>query len=677
MITGNDPQQENFIVAGIDLFKGSIFSREGATYSISILSREKTLYEAQDVSLPRILRILHEYKPRYIVVDNIYELAPDKRTFNKILSLLPESTEIILATYDPVKGFRDLREIAQEYGIYESRKKPDSLSSARILARLGLLGVGYKIRVWEERVKIIVSRNRSSRAGGSSEDRYKRASRAYVYRIARKIRDALERNGISYELLIKRSSGGIDRAIFIVEGSRERLKGVVKPMKGRYVRVVIRPLIRSVVNLPREVESKTMPVIVGIDPGINYGIAVMGLDGEIYTTGTIQGGDLGSILGIIQKYGVPLVVATDKKPVPESVKKIASLYGAKIYEPDHIPSDAEKEDLIKDIGYKVSTVHERDALYSALSFYRKMLPKFTQVESIVNKLSLDVDTYRIRSDLIRGLDLATIIENIFAEILSEDNVKKDLFIIKDFIKEYVASENRLRRLEEEYHRLLSENNYLRNKISDLERNLKTTFEELDSLKRDFKYEVYRDRELNVMVERLRTCQGSIKELETRIKDLEAMLNNYKKILTDLIDNRYTPIKKISEKNLRQGADLSKYSLSIRRDLNLVLLSEGASKELINLLLTRSSKNKLILVTLGKCFFNCLGDELNHVCCISIPERGIETIDLGEYILIRSEDLDKIYMEYKEMSSSLPKRIIYSVEELMKLIDEYRSSRKSQ
>jgi predicted RNase H-like nuclease (RuvC/YqgF family) len=403
----------------------------------------------------------------------------------------------------------------------------------------------------------------------------------------------------------------------------------------------------------------------------------MGLDGEIYTTGTIQGGDLGAILSIIQKYGVPLVVATDKKPVPESVKKIASLYGAKIYEPDHVPSDAEKEDLIKELGYKVSTIHERDALYSALSFYRKMLPKFTQIESIVNKLGIDVDLNRIRSDLIKGLDLATIIENIFAEILSEDKAKKDLFIIKDFIKEYVASENRLKRLEEEYHRLLSENTHLRSKISDLEKSLKKALEELDSLKREFKHEVYRDRELNVMLERLKTCQGNIKELEARIKDLETILSSYKKILMDLIENRYIPIKKISEKDLRLGiADLSKSSISLRGDLNLILLSEGVSRELVNLLLMRSSKNKLVLATLDKCFLNCLGDELNHVCCVSLVGSGIEIIDLGEYILVRSEDLDKIYAEYKEMSRDLPRRIIYSMEELMKLIDEYRSSRKS-
>jgi predicted RNase H-like nuclease (RuvC/YqgF family) len=70
---------DDMIVAGIDLYRGSVLSREGAYYSISIVSKDKIIYEAQDLSLPKVLRLLHEYKPRYLVVDNLYELAPDRK----------------------------------------------------------------------------------------------------------------------------------------------------------------------------------------------------------------------------------------------------------------------------------------------------------------------------------------------------------------------------------------------------------------------------------------------------------------------------------------------------------------------------------------------------------------------------------------------------------------------
>ena len=682
MSSNNDSlQREDLLVAGVDLFRGSVLSHEEPTYAVSILSREKVVYEAQDITLPRLLRILHEYRPKYLVVDNLYELAPDKKSLIRILSLLPENTEIILATYDPVEGFRDLRAVAQLHGVYDSRRKPDASTTARILAKLGLLGVGHKIKIWEEKVKIIVSRNRSSRAGGSSEDRFKRASRAYVYRITNKIKDSLDRNGLAYEMMIKRSSGGIDRAVFIVEASREMLRGIVKPMRGRYVRVTIKPVIRSIVNLPREIETRPNLVIVGIDPGINYGIAILNLDGEIHATETISGGDLGVLLDKIRRYGVPVVVATDKKPVPESVKKIASIYGAKIYEPERVPTDAEKEKMIKELGYKVSSTHERDALYSAVSFYRKMLPKFSQIESLAQKLGIDMDLSKAKLEIIKGLDLATVIENIFSEILSEKNNRRNVLVIKDFIREYVSNENRLRNLEEEYNRVLTENNILRSRISELEKRVRDLYSELEDLKREFKQEIYRDREISMLVERLKTCHSYTKELENRIIDLEKKIINQREIIKDLMKSRYFVLKKIDRMPDHEISDLETQKITKEigdREVRLEIayISRVFDREEAIKLLEKNRSKRILVLTNDKCKFSCIGDELENICCISLPEISVEIIDLDEVVLIKNIDLDKIYIEYLNKVLSLPKRIIRSEEDLMRIIGEYRASRSS-
>ncbi|MEZ0290013.1 MAG: DUF460 domain-containing protein [Sulfolobales archaeon] len=664
---------EEIVVAGIDLFRGSVLSREGAYYSVCIMSRDRVLYEGEDLSLPKLLRILHEYKPKYIVLDNLYELAPDQKGFNKILSLMPSSSEIILATYDPVEGYRELREIASKYGLYDLRKKPDSLSTARILARLGLLGVGFKIRVWEESVRIIVSRNRSSRAGGSSEDRFKRASRAYVLRITRKIKDSLDRAGIPYEMIIRRSSGGIERAVFLVNASRDKLAGIVRPMKGRYVRVVIKPTVRSILNLPKETLTQRIPIIVGIDPGINYGIAIIDLNGIIQATYTIPSGDLSIIIPRITKHGSPIVIATDKKPTPESVRRIASIFGAKVYEPDYIPSDSEKESLIRDLNYKPLTTHERDALYAAISFYRRIQSKLQQIDRIVRELNLKIDTSRVKSDVIKGLDIASAIERVFEELLQETETRGEI-VIRDFIKELIASDSRIKRLEEEYNKILVENKRLRERVNELNR-LSTALQlELEFLKREIKSDVLRDREVSLLSERLNICLNNTRDLQEAIEFLKREIESLKNKILEASEGRYISMSVVREPRelTKENIDLLTFTLK-DRDIRMTIIESVVSPEILRDLFEKYRGSKVIVLTPKKCEKHYIGDELEHVICMNLPSDFV-VLRVGDRIILRREILNKVLSEYQVIHENLPKRIIRSEEELLKLIDEYRSRR---
>ncbi|MEM4672815.1 MAG: DUF460 domain-containing protein [Sulfolobales archaeon] len=664
---------EELVVAGLDLFRGSVLSREGAYYSISIMSRDRILYEGEDLSLPKVLRILHEYKPRYIVLDNLYELAHDQKSLNRILSLLPPSSEIILATYDPVSGYVDLRTVASKLGVYESKRKPDSLSTARILAKIGLLGVGFKIKVWEEKVRITVSRNRSSRAGGSSEDRFKRASRAYVLRIAKKIRDALDRNGFSYEMLIRRSSGGIERAVFIVNTSIDKLSGIVKPMKGRYVRVTIRPVSRTVLNIPQETFSRKNPIIVGIDPGISYGIAIVDLNGVIQATYTVAGGDLGEIIPRITKHGTPIVVASDIRPAPESVRRIASIFGARLYEPEYIPSDSEKEELIKDLGYKPSTIHERDALFSAMLFYRKMVPKLQQIDRIIKDLNIRIDPLKVKSEVIRGVDLASAIEGIFREILQSEDARSEL-IVRDFVKEIMTTSARLKKLEEEYQKLLMENKRLKEKISELNRYSLSLQSELESIKRDLRSDVMRDREVSMLSDRLKICLNSVRDLEEVIEGLKGDISKLKNLILEAVEGAYIALKIYREPrdllNSFKELPLIRYR---DRSIRIGLLDFDISSELIREVYEVSGRNSVLIISTHKCESQSLGDETYHVICVNIPAEDV-ILRIGDKLIIRRDSFERILELYERVRKMLPSRIIRSEDELARLLDEYKIMR---
>jgi len=663
---------DDMIVAGIDLYRGSVLSREGAYYSISIVSKDKIIYEAQELSLPKVLRLLHEYKPRYLVVDNLYELAPDRKGLHKIFSLLPSSTEILLATYDPVEGYKDLREVAYKYGLYDLKKKPDSLTTARILAQLGLRGVGFKIRVWEEKVKILISRNKSSRAGGSSEDRYKRSSRAYVLRITKKIKDALDRAGFTYEMTLRRSSGGIDRAVFIVNASRNDLLGIVRPMRGRYVRVSLKPVIRSIINIPQETIMISKPIIVGIDPGMNYGIAIMDFEGRILLTETVFGGDLSVIINKITRYGSPVIIATDKRPVPDSVKKIASIFGAKIFEPDHISTDIEKEELVRSSGYNVGSIHERDALYAVLLFYRRYLPKFSQIDKIVRELGLNIDSVKIKADVARGVDIASAIEKIFSEALYEEDHKINLGI-RDFLREFISEENRLRKLEEEFNKVVQENKQLKEKINELLKKLHNLQMDIEIFKKETKSEVLREREISLLHERIRVYQDLLKNLEDQVIELKNTIYMYKDLFKRVAKGEYIFIPVINE--LVDVQDLLKKALYMSDENLYIMMSRSSVDDMIvKKLLSRYLNRKIIIISEKDCLRRCFGDELEHICCVDINMFTDEAIDLDEWIIVKKDFLERLIAWYRESVKSLPKRLIKSEEDLLRILEEYRLSK---
>ena len=86
-------------------------------------------------------------------------------------------------------------------------------------------------------------------------------------------------------------------------------------------------------------------IIVGIDPGINTGIAIFGMDGNFVLVESMRNLRASDIRKFIMESGIPVIVASDVNPVPRSVEKIAKSFSSRLIFPEQTLTRKDKRRL--------------------------------------------------------------------------------------------------------------------------------------------------------------------------------------------------------------------------------------------------------------------------------------------------------------------------------------------
>ncbi len=153
-------------------------------------------------------------------------------------------------------------------------------------------------------------------------------------------------------------------------------------------------------------------IIVGIDPGKRSAIACVDLDGNmLYLDSSINAG-ISWFAKAINSVGTPSIIATDKKRISDTVKRINAIFNAKIYAPTADMSVEEKRMLSIKIGVK--NQHEMDAYAACIKAYNHYINKLNQAEhqmriyglenidevkaKILNKYSINEAIYNKKSN---------------------------------------------------------------------------------------------------------------------------------------------------------------------------------------------------------------------------------------------------------------------------------------
>jgi uncharacterized protein len=139
-------------------------------------------------------------------------------------------------------------------------------------------------------------------------------------------------------------------------------------------------------------------IIVGIDPGSTFGIAMVGLDGSRIALRSTLGG-FSDAARIVEATGTPSLVACDTNPAPEAALRLASYFSCRLFVPHESVREDEKRGVARGAG--TANTHERDAYCAAVFAYRAHANKLRQIDALSELTQHERD--RIKHMLLRGV----------------------------------------------------------------------------------------------------------------------------------------------------------------------------------------------------------------------------------------------------------------------------------
>jgi len=533
------------VVFGVDILPSSSpQSSKEPHYALIILKNGEVWEKYSDVALRRIIRLAWEHKPEIISIDNIFELGANERNVVKIISMLPPETSVVQVNVSEEK-ISKLWEVAKQAKLISEYSKFPPLKTAYLAAILAYKGYGSKVKVYEEKTKIIITKGRSLTQGGMSQLRYRRHVRGLILQAVRKIKEALEEHGIDYDLVVRKTESGFDGAVFTVYAPRAKLYGIVSPMKGHDIRVIIRPVYRGKIEFehvkPR-ILTRKRPLIVGIDPGMITGVAVLDIDGEVLRVFSGKNIDRAIIVKEIEKYGKPLIIASDVYPPPEALEKLASTLRAKLYTPQQSLSQSEKEELVKtyleniESSIEVEDTHQRDALAAAINAWKSFRTKLEQIENYVSKMELDVDVDKIKADVIKGLSIAQAVEKeIFRKLTLELRARAEEKKIEEkTVKQPKVSETLLKEIK----KLEKEKAQLKERLIEARKEILELKKQLESYHKQINIQVKTVREIQTLSREVRRLSEELKKYEKENLRLKQEITDLKSLIITISKHSY-------------------------------------------------------------------------------------------------------------------------------------------
>ena len=645
---------------GVDIESGS---PEGgnARYSLVVIKCGGPLiYKAESSSLARLVRVAWDYRPRRLGVDNVYELGGDERRLSRVLSLLPPDLEVFQVTL--VDGvFLDVREVAVRAGIVEDFSKMNPLRTSYVVAMLACMGYGTSVRSVEEKTVVQVSKLRSHSSGGWSQQRYQRRVRAAIHSIATSIKEALDRAGLDYDYYYKESRGGLESAVFTVYAPRDVVKGVVEEVRGPDYVVKVKPVYRSkllVATGGRGLQSR--PLIVGVDPGVTTGVALVDLDGRILHVTSIRAADRGSVVELISRYGKPVIVAVDVSEVPDSVRKLATQLGANIYTPPHDLTSIEKRDLIERFAgeVKLRDSHERDALAAAYRAYLSLREKLEDVEEKLRDMGAEIEREEVKRWVLEGLSLAEALERALEKAIEdvefrEGRVRREERRVQQVdVTEYLVEIERLRAQRES----------LEARVRELEESLRDYERRLRDAQSTIRVEIARDAEIAKLKSRVEALEREVDRLRAEKERLEEEVVRIAKTITavstgELVLARRIPI--LTVRNLRREEEFRGGDIVIVDNPN-TFENEAIAE------LARMKVKAVLLQNLDSPLANILREKLIP----ALDARKYKIEEIHGIVLVESKVLADAEVE-KERLKALRKP-----PDIERIVEEYRRERRS-
>jgi hypothetical protein len=379
-------------------------------FFIAVLGEGGFILKREAQSIEEVAEIARSGKVDSVAVDNINEIGSE-REIRRFITLL-NGIELVQVTGAPSEGFKPLSVIAKELGA-SSGEKLRPLRSAEVCAQAVMAGVGYLVRVYDPETRITISRRRKFGSGGMSEGRYRRSIQGSVLTLTNSIKSLLNSRSIDFDLGLRKGSHGIEGASFIVYATRDKLFGIVRPLRTSSIAVRVTPTFTKSFEFVNMAPSEEGPpkryLIVGVDPGMVTGVAVMALNGRVMLATSGRGITRGQITRMVAEFGRALIFATDVRPPPMTLSKLSATHNAILFVPEKDLKTSEKKELVERIleGQKpgVEDSHQRDALAAAAKAYSFYRNKLEQVVAHVRNEDRTVQIDEVKANVLRGMSI--------------------------------------------------------------------------------------------------------------------------------------------------------------------------------------------------------------------------------------------------------------------------------
>jgi len=517
-----DLLRDSFIV-GVDIVKPGIYAYAVAINNVTV--------ERGQVSDLELLRIIKKYRPLVLAVDNLRELLDMGKLFIKRLAKLPFSVHIVQVTRVGPGVEVCTEELAREY-LGVDAQKLDPEETAEVLTRLVLKGVGSIVRLYEPETRIIIKARLGTKEGGMSRVRYERNIRHRIRQLVEEISRKLDQEGLDYDLFFT-DSEGVRSATFIVYADKSIVRRLVRPLRSMDVNVVIEQVMSDTIKFSSLTGEETLElkpsdryIIVGVDPGIVTGVAVLDLNGRVLALHSGRNLSRRKVLDMVYKYGTPVIVATDVSKVPDYVRKLSSMTSSVLYSPERDLSVTEKSEIVSKIcqeqKIQVKDPHQRDALAAAYKAYLAYRNKLEKAQEEVRKLSAPIPLEEVKVLVIKGLSIKQAIDTVLRRMRKSGEYKVIVVKEQDTTAAQKAEEleRRVKLLESEIERLESEKRELEERLNE-------------AMSRAY-VEARRDIMVRSLQSRITQLESELERSRQRMRSLEAEIKKLREMVERIL-----------------------------------------------------------------------------------------------------------------------------------------------
>ncbi len=489
-------------IFGVDIIKGSIHGKRKPSYAVFIIKDDGFMEKI--VSKNKLFRMVRQYKPSIVSFDSISEVFSSKEELIKFLKEIPPQTKLVQVS-SIERG--SLPYLSKRYGLKIGLRNP--MDEAKASAYLASFGIGDEISMFVDKTVITVSRNRSLGKGGWRQNKYRRKVHDSVRQVYREIKRKLDEMGLEYEEEVRKGYGGISKGILIVNADKASIP--INSFKTRDVQVRVEAVEKDKIEFIPLKRTK-IHTIVGIDPGTTTAVAILDLNGNLLGVKSQKNWKLHNVIEYILSFGKPIVIATDKSTPPDYVLKIKAAFNAILYAPKDDLSVEKKKNLAS--YYKFVNDHERDAVAAAKDAFNSYKNKLMSVEK---RIPAGFDSDKIKAEILKGVPLKDLLKE------EKEVVRKEKVVHEEVSYEDVERKEKLiKELEEE-------NKILKDKISELKKEVERLKSKIVSLSRKEHEKVRKD--------------NYIRSLEVEIVELKKILKEKDKMIEEL-NNRIEVLKRM-------------------------------------------------------------------------------------------------------------------------------------